>query len=158
MNNQEYSQQADQEQTTRVYDPSASADYRTNDLDLPTDEYVEYVEDAISSDSPLPPPKLMITTKHGKVYCGDSLQLLQNGNIVAPGSVNLIVTSPPFGLVRKKEYGNVDADEYVDWFRPFAQTFHDVLTDNGSRWLLISEEHGFRGNPQEVSIITSCLL
>src|SRR5579872_7154182 len=132
MNNQEYSQQADQEQTTRVYDPSASADYRTNDLDLPTDEYVEYVEDAISSDSPLPPPKLMITTKHGKVYCGDSLQLLQNGNIVAPGSVNLIVTSPPFGLVRKKEYGNVDADEYVDWFRPFAQTFHDVLTDNGS--------------------------
>lgn len=129
MNNREYSQYTDQDQTTRIYEPSASADYQTNDLDLPTDEYVE---DAISSDFPLPPPRLMITTKHGQVYCGDSFQLLQNGNIVAPGSVNLIVTSPPFGLVRKKEYGNVDADEYVDWFRPFAQAFHDVLADNGS--------------------------
>jgi len=46
--------------------------------------------------------------------------------------VNLIVTSPPFGLVRKKEYGNVDADEYVEWFRPFARAFHTVLANNGS--------------------------
>ena len=40
--------------------------------------------------------------------------------------------SPPFGLVRKKEYGNVDADHYVEWFRPFAEAFYNVLADNGS--------------------------
>jgi|GEM_PF-1341965 len=132
MNDQEYNQRPDQDQPTWVSEPSASTDYQTNDLDLPADEYAEYVEDAISSDSPMPPPKLMITAKRGQVYCGDSFQFLQNGDVVTPGSVNLIVTSPPFGLVRKKEYGNVDADEYVDWFRPFAQAFFNVLADNGS--------------------------
>lgn len=42
------------------------------------------------------------------------------------------MTSPPFGLVRKKDYGNVDADEYVEWFKPFAEAFHRVLKPNGS--------------------------
>lgn len=42
------------------------------------------------------------------------------------------MTSPPFALVRKKDYGNVDADRYVSWFLDFARIFHNVLTDNGS--------------------------
>ena len=65
----------------------------------------------------------------GKVICGDSLDVLAT---YESGSVNLIVTSPPFGLVRKKDYGNVEADEYVDWFKPFGAEFHRVLSDNGS--------------------------
>lgn len=47
-------------------------------------------------------------------------------------SVNLIMTSPPFGLVRKKEYGNIDAPDYVNWFKRFASHFHRILKDNGS--------------------------
>jgi site-specific DNA-methyltransferase (cytosine-N4-specific) len=42
------------------------------------------------------------------------------------------MTSPPFGLVRKKTYGNEDAEEYCNWFRPFAEGFKRVLKDNGS--------------------------
>ncbi|MCA0406068.1 MAG: site-specific DNA-methyltransferase [Proteobacteria bacterium] len=53
-------------------------------------------------------------------------------NQVKPGSVNLIMTSPPFGLVRKKSYGNEDADEYCNWFRPFAEGFKRALADDGS--------------------------
>lgn len=49
-----------------------------------------------------------------------------------PGSVDLIMTSPPFGLVRKKEYGNADAHEYLDWFKPFAGQFRRVLKERGS--------------------------
>jgi site-specific DNA-methyltransferase (cytosine-N4-specific) len=49
-----------------------------------------------------------------------------------PGSVNLVMTSPPFGLVRKKDYGNADADGYVEWFRPFGRLMRRVLADNGS--------------------------
>jgi DNA modification methylase len=79
-----------------------------------------------------PEPRLVRTTQYGQIYCGDSLQLLNNCDIVQPSSVNLIMTSPPFGLVRKKEYGNVDADHYVEWFRPFAEAFYNVLADNGS--------------------------
>ena len=73
-----------------------------------------------------------LQTSYGRIYCADSLRLLTNSAIIQPGSVNLIMTSPPFGLVRKKEYGNVDADQYVAWFRPFAKAFSQALADNGS--------------------------
>jgi site-specific DNA-methyltransferase (cytosine-N4-specific) len=69
-------------------------------------------------------------TKYGSIYLGDSLQLFKKS--IKPNSVNLIVTSPPFGLVRKKTYGNVDADEYLKWFKPFGKAFHHALKENGS--------------------------
>ncbi len=68
-------------------------------------------------------------TKLGKIYLADSLNLMRS---FKKKSINLILTSPPFGLVRKKDYGNVDADKYLDWFRPFAKEFHRILKDNGS--------------------------
>lgn len=65
----------------------------------------------------------------GSAYLGDSLQLLPN---VGSDSVNLILTSPPFALTRKKEYGNYSSDEYVDWFLNFVPEFRRVLTPDGS--------------------------
>lgn len=75
------------------------------------------------------PPKLFHKTRLGRMVQGNSLDVLRKEK---DKSVDLIMTSPPFGLVRKKEYGNVDADEYVDWFRPFAKEFKRVLKDKGS--------------------------
>jgi len=69
-------------------------------------------------------------TDHGVIYHGDSLDVLNA--CVSPHSVDLIMTSPPFGLVRKKEYGNVDAPDYVAWFRPFGLAFKQALKDSGS--------------------------
>jgi site-specific DNA-methyltransferase (cytosine-N4-specific) len=74
-------------------------------------------------------PQLFHKTKQGKIYLGDSLDVLANMKV---GSVDLVMTSPPFGLVRKKEYGNADAHEYLDWFRPFAGQFRRVLKQGGS--------------------------
>lgn len=71
-----------------------------------------------------------LSTGHGKILCGDSRGYLFGK--AKPRSVDLIMTSPPFGLVRKKSYGNEDADQYCDWFRPFAEGFHRVLKDSGS--------------------------
>lgn len=68
-------------------------------------------------------------TKHGTIYHGDSLLLMEK---LAPKSVDLIVTSPPFGLVRKKKYGNVDASEYLAWFKPFGDAFRRILKPTGS--------------------------
>jgi DNA modification methylase len=68
-------------------------------------------------------------TKYGKMFNGDSYHLTST---MKSNSVDLIVTSPPFGLVREKDYGNVQADQYVDWFRPFATQFHRVLKKTGS--------------------------
>lgn len=74
--------------------------------------------------------ELFHKTNNGKIYCGNSLDYLFN--IAEPNSVDLIMTSPPFGLVRKKSYGNEDANQYCEWFRPFAEGFKRVLKDNGS--------------------------
>jgi len=68
-------------------------------------------------------------TRYGKIILDDSLKAMLS---IANESVDLIMTSPPFGLVRKKEYGNVDADEYINWFKPFASHFYRILKNNGS--------------------------
>jgi DNA modification methylase len=79
-------------------------------------------------------PKKLIRSFHktsnGEMIWGDSRSYLFNS--AKPNSVDLIMTSPPFGLVRKKSYGNEDADEYCNWFRPFAEGFKRVLKDDGS--------------------------
>ncbi len=69
-------------------------------------------------------------TSLGSMVLGDSLRVLEER--YKPGSVDLIMTSPPFGLVRKKGYGNVDADKYVAWFRPFGEVFKRLLKPTGS--------------------------
>lgn len=68
-------------------------------------------------------------TPLGRIDHGDSSNVLA---ACASDSVDLIMTSPPFGLVRKKDYGNVDADDYVDWFKPFAALFRRILKPCGS--------------------------
>ena len=71
----------------------------------------------------------MHETQHGIIVHGNSLDVLA---MYKAESVDLIMTSPPFGLVRKKYYGNVEADEYVEWFKSFAATFNRILKDDGS--------------------------
>lgn len=73
--------------------------------------------------------KTFYTTRLGTILHGDSLDALED---TQPGIVDLIMTSPPFALVRKKDFDNVDAHEYLDWLRPFAEAFKRVLRDSGS--------------------------
>jgi len=75
-------------------------------------------------------PKPYYETKHGVAYLADAKEILATGKL--DGSVDLIVTSPPFALRRKKEYGNVEAARYVEWFLQFATLFHRVLKPLGS--------------------------
>src|SRR5437868_9178549 len=78
------------------------------------------------SNLPVPP---YYCTEYGAAYLGDSLTLLE---YLADKSINLILTSPPFALTRKKEYGNKSSEEYVEWFLQFARHFKRILRDNGS--------------------------
>ncbi len=74
-------------------------------------------------------PKPLYITKLGKAYVGDAAKLLR---CLPSASIDLIVTSPPFALQRKKEYGNEDQGAYVDWLSGFAPEIHRVLKDTGS--------------------------
>jgi DNA modification methylase len=69
------------------------------------------------------------STELGDAYLGDSRELLA---ALPDASVSLVLTSPPFALRRKKKYGNVDAEKYVEWFRPFAEQVLRILKDDGS--------------------------
>ncbi|MGE0559202.1 MAG: site-specific DNA-methyltransferase [Burkholderiales bacterium] len=68
-------------------------------------------------------------TQLGSCHCGDSLDLLEQ---LDDESVSLILTSPPFALLRKKEYGNKDQHEYEDWLCEFARIVKRKLKDDGS--------------------------
>ncbi|HVB72460.1 MAG TPA: site-specific DNA-methyltransferase [Ktedonobacteraceae bacterium] len=58
---------------------------------------------------------------------------------MASGSVDLIVTSPPYADQRKDTYGGVSPDKYVEWFLPVSSELRRVLKDEGSFILNIKE-------------------
>src|SRR2546422_8603334 len=69
------------------------------------------------------------TTRFGCAYQADAIDVLRR---LPSDSISLVLTSPPFALRRKKAYGNVDAQEYVEWFWPFAEQIQRILRPDGS--------------------------
>lgn len=65
--------------------------------------------------------------------CLIALRMLQSD------SIDLIVTSPPYADQRKKTYGGVSADKYVEWFTPIAKELLRVTKSSGSFVLNIKE-------------------
>ncbi len=80
-------------------------------------------------DLPTLPVAPAYTTRQGAAYCGDSMDLLDG---LPEGSINLVVTSPPFALLREKSYGNRAQEHYVDWLLGFATKVRRVLKEDGS--------------------------
>lgn len=68
-------------------------------------------------------------THLGKAYCADSLEFLRT---LKSDSIDLVMTSPPYALHFKKEYGNADQHEYLEWFSPFCSEILRVLKPSGS--------------------------
>lgn len=68
-------------------------------------------------------------TDFGAAYLGDAAILLKK---VPDESIDLVLTSPPYALVFKKEYGNVDAKDYIAWFLSFSDDIKRVLKPTGS--------------------------
>lgn len=77
--------------------------------------------------------KPIFKTKLGKLYCGASEKLIES-NLLAEfeGQVQLIFTSPPFPLQKKKRYGNKNGQEYLEWLSAFAPLFSKLLKPDGS--------------------------
>jgi DNA modification methylase len=69
------------------------------------------------------------STDFGAAYLGNSLEMLKQ---IPDGSINAVITSPPYALHFKKEYGNVSKNNYVAWFIPFAKEILRVLREDGS--------------------------
>ena len=65
----------------------------------------------------------------GAAYKVDAIELLRK---LPSSSVDLVMTSPPFALTRKKEYGNEPIERYLDWFMPFCLEIKRTLKPTGS--------------------------
>jgi len=76
---------------------------------------------------------ILYTTKLGKFYIEDSIKFIASYfNEDLKGKVQLILTSPPFPLNNKKNYGNLTGEAYKNWFTSLAEVFSPLLTDDGS--------------------------
>lgn len=71
------------------------------------------------------------------IHFGDALDHLR---AMPDGSVDLIVTSPPYADARKGSYEGTRPDHYVEWFLPYAAELFRVLADDGSFVLNIKEK------------------
>lgn len=80
-------------------------------------------------------PKIQLAykTKLGKCYHGNVEDLLNSKSFQKyKGKINLVFTSPPFPLNRKKKYDNLNGREYVKWLTNITTKIADFLSDDGS--------------------------
>ena len=73
--------------------------------------------------------KISYRSKYGLAINEDSRSVM---DFLPDASVDLVFTSPPFPLIKKKSYGNVGEEEYIEWFSEFAEKVHRILKDTGS--------------------------
>ncbi|MCX6770645.1 MAG: site-specific DNA-methyltransferase [Candidatus Micrarchaeota archaeon] len=71
-----------------------------------------------------------------QIFYGDSADILTK---YPSNSVDLIVTSPPYSNRRKRSYGGISPDRYVEWFLPISKELYRILKQDGSFVLNIKE-------------------
>lgn len=101
-----------------------------------------------------PSPAPAYQTPHGTLFHG-AAEVALGSAALAPwrGTVQLVFTSPPFPLQRKKKYGNASADAFPAWLAGFAKTLTDFLTPDGS----IVLELGNGWNPGTPTVSTAAI-
>jgi site-specific DNA-methyltransferase (adenine-specific) len=91
------------------------------------------LEEKAAKAPPSPPPD---------IRCGDVLEVLKG---VESASVNLIFADPPYNI--GVDYGEgPEADrlpdaQYLEWCRQWVNACASVLADDGSLWLLVSDDY-----------------
>jgi len=74
-------------------------------------------------------PEPYFRTTLGAAWLGKAEDLIAR---LPSESVGLVFTSPPYALHFKKEYGNADQTEYVEWLLGYATELRRVLKPDGS--------------------------
>ena|ERR1043166_206361 len=77
--------------------------------------------------------KVSYKTPRGRMIVSRIENALKSRTLTAlRGKVDLIFTSPPFPLVRKKRYGNETGESYIKWLKELAPRLADLLAPKGS--------------------------
>jgi len=70
----------------------------------------------------------------GQIACGDALKLIPT---LADRSVDLCLTSPPYAMQRKRQYGGVPEKDYPAWICRWMLALRPKLTNDGSVLIVI---------------------
>ena len=80
-----------------------------------------------------PPLCVAYKTRHGRMLHGLSDALLGTEALQRyKGLTDLVFTSPPFPLNRKKRYGNLNGEEYMEWLSGYGPLLKGMLKPGGS--------------------------
>tara|TARA_Y100000590_G_scaffold435068_1_gene554070 strand:- start:848 stop:1786 length:939 start_codon:yes stop_codon:yes gene_type:complete len=76
----------------------------------------------------------LIKLNGGTFYHNNSLEVLKNDQFIKKykGKIDLIFTSPPFPLLTPKKYDNKKGEEYIEWFKEFAEPMGNIINKKGS--------------------------
>jgi site-specific DNA-methyltransferase (adenine-specific) len=69
-----------------------------------------------------------------KMSCGDALDLIPT---LPDHSINLCLTSPPYGMQRKDQYGGVPEKDYPAWMVSIMAALRSKLADDGNVLIVI---------------------
>jgi DNA modification methylase len=72
--------------------------------------------------------------KAGTIICGDALTLIPT---LPDRSVNLCLTSPPYAMQRRRQYGGVSEDQYPAWMCRVMAALRPKLAADGSVLVVI---------------------
>ena len=74
------------------------------------------------------------TLKVNRIVCGDAATLIPT---LPDRSVNLCLTSPPYAMQRKRQYGGIPEMDYPKWMCRVMAALRPKLTDDGSVLIVI---------------------
>jgi DNA modification methylase len=102
--------------------------------------------------------KIAYQTKKGIYYKGELESILKSNEFKKhKGKINLIFFSPPFPLNRKKKYGNLQGEEYLEWISNISFLLRDFLTKDGSIVVEVGNSWD-RGQPTMSTLALKSLL
>lgn len=77
--------------------------------------------------------KIAYSTGLGASVVSQSEKLLASpAGAALQGKVQLVFTSPPFPLNRKKRYGNLEGEQFREWLVGYAKPLRNLLTEDGA--------------------------
>ena len=86
----------------------------------------------------MPKNNLRVINLH-RILCGDARKEEDWEKLFGNIKANLIFTSAPYADKRRKFYGGVRPDDYIEWFAPVALNIKNHLAEDGSFLLNIKE-------------------
>lgn len=86
---------------------------------------------------------LAFSTKFGIAIFGDARRVFEKST----EPIHLILSSPPYPLIKERAYGNVNEKEFVDWLCYTLEPVIKNLVDGGSIVLNISNDIHLKGLP-----------